>query len=70
MALISAMTIVRALAIFHLTLAYYFLVAPSTVTSHNMVYVLGAAMGIVCCCSSSLPPPISPLPSYKRWQLP
>jgi hypothetical protein len=47
MALISATTIIRSLAIFHLTIAYFLLTSPSTIVDQNLVYILGAAMDMV-----------------------
>ena len=53
MALISATTIIRSLAIFHLTIAYFLLTSPSTIVDQNLVYILGAAMDLVCPLSSA-----------------
>ena len=47
MALITATTILTSLSLFHLTLAYYFLTSPSTIADHNLVYIIGEAMGLV-----------------------
>jgi len=47
MALISAFTLIRALSLFHLTLAYFFLTAPGKVADQNAVYVLGQAIRLV-----------------------
>jgi hypothetical protein len=53
MALITAMTIIRSLSLFHLILAYYFLTSPSTIVNHSIALILGASMNIV-------GPPITP----------
>ena len=47
MALISSATIIRSLAIFHLTIAYFLLTSPSKIVDQNLVYILGAAMDLV-----------------------
>jgi len=47
MAIISAFTLIRALALFHLTLAFLFLTNPHYVADHNMTFILGEAMGLV-----------------------
>ncbi|KAI9894406.1 MAG: hypothetical protein M1814_003163 [Vezdaea aestivalis] len=44
MALISAFTLIRTLSLFHLTLAYYFLVSPGTLAEQSLVFLLGEAM--------------------------
>ncbi|EMC91423.1 hypothetical protein BAUCODRAFT_152680 [Baudoinia panamericana UAMH 10762] len=44
MALISAYTIIRAISLFHMTAAYFFLVTPKTIVDQNVVFILGEAM--------------------------
>ena len=46
MAVVSSTTILRALSIFHITLAYYLLTSPSILAEQNLVIILGAAMDI------------------------
>lgn len=48
MALISAFTIIRAISLFHLTAAYFFLAAPKVLSDQNVVFILGESMRIVC----------------------
>ena len=47
MAILSATSIIRSLALLHLTLAYFFLTSPATIGDQNLVFILGAAMGLV-----------------------
>lgn len=47
MAILSAASIIRSLSLLHLTLAYYFLTSPATIGDQNLVFILGAAMGLV-----------------------
>lgn len=47
MGLFSAYTILRGLAIFHITLAVFMLRNPKMVAEQNMVFVLGEAMHLV-----------------------
>ncbi len=47
MAILSGFTIIRALSLFHLTAAYFFLTAPKVITDQNVVYVLGEAIRVV-----------------------
>lgn len=47
MAILSAASIIRSLSLLHLTLAYYFLTSPGTIGDQNLVFILGAAMGLV-----------------------
>lgn len=47
MALISAFTIIRAISLFHLTAAYFFLAAPKVLSDQNVVFILGESMRIV-----------------------
>ncbi|KAI9744802.1 MAG: hypothetical protein M1818_001727 [Claussenomyces sp. TS43310] len=44
MALVSASNIIRSISVFHITLAFYFLTSPITITDHNLVFVMGQAM--------------------------
>ena len=46
MAVLSSSALLRALSIFHLTLAYYLLTTPSILAEQNLVIILGAAMDI------------------------
>lgn len=47
MTLISATNLLRSISLFHLTIAYFFLVSPSIISNQNLVFILGAAMGLV-----------------------
>jgi hypothetical protein len=47
MALISAFTVIRALSLLHITLAFYFLTNPRMIADQNLVYLLGEAMQLV-----------------------
>ena len=47
MALISAFTIIRAISLFHITAAYFFLTAPKMMADQNIVFILGEAMKLV-----------------------
>ncbi|QIW99881.1 hypothetical protein AMS68_005399 [Peltaster fructicola] len=44
MALISAFTLIRAISLFHITAAYFFLASPATITDQNVVFIIGASM--------------------------
>lgn len=44
MAIFSGSSLIRTLSLFHLTLSYYLLTAPSTLSDQNLVFMLGAAM--------------------------
>ncbi|KAK4561161.1 hypothetical protein LTR86_005116 [Recurvomyces mirabilis] len=44
MAIISAYTIIRAISLFHITAAYFFLVSPKTIVDQNVVFMLGESM--------------------------
>ncbi|KAI1638502.1 increased loss of mitochondrial DNA protein 1 [Biscogniauxia mediterranea] len=46
MALISAMTILTSLCLFHITLAFFFFTNPNTIADQALVWVLGEAMGM------------------------
>ena len=48
MAILSASNIIRSLALFHLTAAYFLLLSPSTITNHNLVVLLSQSFGMVC----------------------
>lgn len=48
MAIISASTIVRSVSVSQLVIAYYLLTSPSTISDQNLVFILGAAMDLVC----------------------
>ena len=47
MTLISATNLLRSVSLFHLTIAYFFLVSPSIISTQNLVLILGAAMDLV-----------------------
>lgn len=47
MAIVSAYTIIRALALFHVTLAVFVLRNPRMVAEQNIVFLLGEAMQLV-----------------------
>lgn len=47
MALISAFTLIRCLAIFHITLAYFLLTDPQMLVDQNLVVLLGQSMRLV-----------------------
>ncbi|KAF2763894.1 hypothetical protein EJ03DRAFT_356252 [Teratosphaeria nubilosa] len=44
MALISPFTIIRAISLFHITAAYFFLTAPRMIADQNVVFILGESM--------------------------
>ena len=46
MAILSSATLIQAVSLFQLTLAYYLVKSPSTLTQQNLVIILGAAMDI------------------------
>jgi hypothetical protein len=48
MAVFSAFTIIRSISLFHLTLAYFFLVSPKTIADQNVVFLFGESMRLVC----------------------
>ena len=52
MGLISGTTIIRSISLFHLTLAYFFMAAPQSLSDQNLVFILGESMGLVCPCLS------------------
>jgi putative flippase GtrA len=47
MALISGMTIITSLSLFHLTLAYFFFTNPDQIADQAIVFIIGEAMGMV-----------------------
>ena len=47
MALISSKTILTSISLFHITLGYFFLTNPLTISDQALVYILGEAMGLV-----------------------
>lgn len=47
MALLSAANLLSAVSMFHLTIAYFFLVSPALISNQNLVFILGAAMDLV-----------------------
>nr|POE63146.1 hypothetical protein CFP56_04049 [Quercus suber] len=47
MAIISPFTKIRAISLFHLTAAYFFLTAPVKLADQNVVYILGESMRLV-----------------------
>lgn len=47
MAIFSAYTIIRALALFHLTLAVFLLRDPRKIAEQNIVFLMGEAMHLV-----------------------
>lgn len=48
MGVVSGSNLIRFLSVFHITLAYYLLTSPSTIVDQGLVFILGAAMDIVC----------------------
>ncbi|EME39242.1 hypothetical protein DOTSEDRAFT_75087 [Dothistroma septosporum NZE10] len=44
MAIISAFTLIRAISLFHITAAYFFLTAPKIIADQNVVFILGESM--------------------------
>ena len=47
MPLISGFTIIRALSLFHITAAYFFLTAPKMLADQNVVFMLGESVRLV-----------------------
>lgn len=47
MAIINAYTLIRAVSLFHLVVAYIFLTAPKMIADQNVVFILGEAMRLV-----------------------
>ncbi|KAK4615600.1 hypothetical protein CLAFUW4_09771 [Fulvia fulva] len=44
MAIISGFTLIRAISLFHITAAYFFLTAPKTIADQNAIFILGESM--------------------------
>ncbi|CAL8577007.1 hypothetical protein XPA_002865 [Xanthoria parietina] len=44
MAIITATGIIRALSLFHLSVAYFLIASPSTIVNQSLVFILGASM--------------------------
>lgn len=47
MGLIGPYTLIRAVAVFHITAAWFFLTAPRKMVDQNVVYMLGESMRLV-----------------------
>jgi hypothetical protein len=47
MALIGSLSLIRALGLFHIALAYFMLTSPETLGEQNIVLLLGEAMHLV-----------------------
>ena len=47
MAIISSANLLCSVSLFHLSIAYFFLVSPSIIADQNLVYIFGAAMDLV-----------------------
>jgi len=47
MAVLSALTLIRAFSIFHITLAFYILTDPHVIADQNIVFLLGESMHLV-----------------------
>lgn len=47
MGLISAFTLIRAVSLFHITAAYFFLTSPKVIADQNVVFILGESMRLV-----------------------
>lgn len=47
MAIISGATIITSLSLFHITLAFFFLTSPESITDQTLVFIIGEAMGMV-----------------------
>jgi hypothetical protein len=47
MAIIGSLTLVRALALYHMALAYFMFSSPATLGEQNVVLLLGEAMHLV-----------------------
>jgi hypothetical protein len=47
MAVLSALVLIRALSVFHISLAFYFLTAPHLIADQNIVFILGESMHLV-----------------------
>ncbi|KAI4198612.1 MAG: hypothetical protein LQ350_005203 [Teloschistes chrysophthalmus] len=44
MAIITSANIIRSLSLFHLSLSYFLITSPSTLTNQSLVFILGASM--------------------------
>ncbi len=55
MGLFSAFTLIRAISLFHITIAYFFLTAPKMVADQNVVYMLGESLRLVSLASYVVP---------------
>lgn len=47
MTILSALVLIRALSVFHITLAFYFLTAPHLIADQNIVFILSESMHMV-----------------------
>jgi len=47
MAIVSAFTLIRSLALFHITLAFFFFRNPKIIAEQNIVFLMGEAMQLV-----------------------
>lgn len=47
MAILSAFSLIRGLAVFHLTVAYFLLTSPPLLVEQSLVLILGEAMHLV-----------------------
>lgn len=47
MGLIGPYTLIRAISVFHITVAWFFLTAPRRVVDQNVVFMLGESMRLV-----------------------
>ena len=54
MAIISAFALIRAISLFHITAAYFFLTAPKIIADQNVVFILGESMRLVCDISGAM----------------
>lgn len=55
MALITAFTVIRVLSVFHITVAYYFLVKPQLLADQTAIIILGESMQLVRVCPQQKP---------------
>lgn len=64
MGLISAKTLLTSIALFHITLAFFFITNPAKIADQGVVWLLGEAMGLVRFPSYPYPSPLYlPLPT-------
>lgn len=47
MALITSFTLIRVLAVLHITMGFYFMTAPRQIADQNMIILLGESMKLV-----------------------